>query len=87
MENTGVFASTEEIEFLTKKATIARNTPAFGLSSEQVLSGKDFASMAHMDASQACHKIALNHGLPEVNGWYGIDLKTGEFLKFRVRRS
>ena len=82
MEKTGVFASTEEIEFLTKKATIAQNTPAFGLSSEQVLSGRNFASMAHMDVSQACHKIALSHGLHEVNGWYGIDLKTGEFLKY-----
>jgi hypothetical protein len=28
----------------------------------------------------ACHRIALSHGLPEITGYYGCDLRTGEFV-------
>lgn len=27
------------------------------------------------------HRMALAHGLPEIPGYYGADLKTGEILK------
>jgi len=81
MKATGVFATAEEIAFLKEKAHVARTTPAFGLSSEQVLSGRDFASLAHLDASRACHALALKHGLPEISGYYGIDL-SGEFVEY-----
>jgi len=30
---------------------------------------------------EVCHKIALSHGLPEIKGYYGCDLITGEFVK------
>lgn len=33
--------------------------------------------------AQLCHIMALAHGLPEVQGYYGIDLETGEFLTVR----
>lgn len=26
------------------------------------------------------HRLAMKHGLPDVSGYYGMDLKTGEFL-------
>ena len=30
---------------------------------------------------ETCHRIALHHGLPEIDGYYGCDLRTGEFVK------
>lgn len=30
---------------------------------------------------QTCHRIALSHGLPEIPGYYGCDLRTGEFVE------
>jgi len=33
-----------------------------------------------MTALQKCHAMALEHGLPEISGYYGIDLKTKEFV-------
>ncbi len=32
-----------------------------------------------VDAREMCHKLALNYGLPEIEGYYGID-KDGEFV-------
>ena len=32
------------------------------------------------DPRKEAHRIALAHGLPEIRGYYGVDLKTGEFL-------
>jgi len=29
---------------------------------------------------EVCHEIALSHGLPEISGYYGCDLRTGEFV-------
>lgn len=29
---------------------------------------------------QAAHRAALEHGLPEIPGYYGIDLANGEFV-------
>lgn len=29
---------------------------------------------ATIDAREACHKVALNHGLPEIQGYYGIHM-------------
>lgn len=31
------------------------------------------------DAKKACHQLALDYGLPEIAGYYGIDLE-GEFV-------
>lgn len=32
------------------------------------------------DPAAMAHEIALQHGLPEIPGFYGLDLATGEFL-------
>jgi hypothetical protein len=29
---------------------------------------------------EKCHRMALSHGLPEIKGYYGCDLRTGEFV-------
>jgi hypothetical protein len=80
MRNTGVKCSTEELEFLRKLAERAATTPVIALSIADGLAGRDFASMAHLTAKQACHKLALEHGLPEIPGYYGIDYD-GEFVE------
>ena len=32
-----------------------------------------------VDAQKACHQLALDYGLPEIPGYYGIDMN-GEFV-------
>ena len=32
-----------------------------------------------IDAKKACHQLALDYGLPEIQGYYGID-QNGEFV-------
>lgn len=32
------------------------------------------------DPLKAAHRAALAHGLPEIPGYYGIDLRNGEFV-------
>jgi len=66
MKRTGVFATKEEIERL--KTSLQ--------TSGMCLSGGKPMSNPQQDA----HRIALNHGLPEIEGYYGCDLKTGEFV-------
>jgi hypothetical protein len=34
---------------------------------------------ATIDAQKMCHQLALSYGLPEIQGYYGID-KNGEFV-------
>lgn len=38
------------------------------------LAGRDWATQAWHSAQEACHALALQHGLPEIPGFYGIDL-------------
>lgn len=35
---------------------------------------------ATVDAAKMCHQLALDYGLPEITGYYGID-EEGEFVK------
>lgn len=36
---------------------------------------------ATVDAEKVCHQLALNYGLPEIEGYYGI-ANDGEFVYF-----
>jgi hypothetical protein len=65
MTKTGVFATADEIENL--KAAV--KAPLIALN----------YGMPASPASIA-HSYAIAHGLPEVSGYYGIDLQTGEFV-------
>jgi len=37
--------------------------------------------VATIEIKKICHQMALNYGLPEIEGYYGIDL-LGEFLRY-----
>lgn len=65
MKRTGVFATPEELEAMKS----ACNRPAIALNCGTPRS-----------ALQIAHDCALKHDLPEIPGYYGCDLKTGEFL-------
>jgi len=66
MNRLNVFATKEEIEQLKVSVSC----------SGMFLSGGQPMSEPAKDA----HRIALAHGLPEITGFYGCDLQTGEFV-------
>lgn len=78
MINTGVFASTEDVGKL--QALAARGwqhgETVIVFSVGQGVR-KDNATV---DAKKVCHQLALDYGLPEIQGYYGIT-KNGEFIK------
>lgn len=65
MKYTGVFATKEEIQ--TMKDTC--NQP-------YIMVGGHWPDSPQVVA----HRLALKHGLPEIIGYYGCDLRTGEFV-------
>ena len=65
MTRTGKFASAEEIAAIKETA----NAPLIALQC-----GMPETPLQHV------YRVALRHGLPGITGYYGIDLKTGEFL-------
>lgn len=66
MRYLGVFATAEEVDHLKR----VLNTPYI------VIGGVEPESPL-----RATHRIALAHGLPEIPGYYGCDLRTGEFVQ------
>lgn len=67
MKRLNVFASAQEIENIKAAAS----APVMYLSGGQPMGG---------DPLKMAHAAALSHGLPEIQGYYGIDLKSGEFV-------
>jgi len=78
MNKTGVFATKEETEELQKLAKEAAATPVMGLSSAHMMRG-GFAGDARKILMDKCYAIAKKHGLPDIEGYYGLDEK-GEFV-------
>ncbi len=78
MKYTGVYATEDEFNDLVN---LARRGWVDGniVIVSSVMQGirKDQATL---DAKAACHKVALSHGLPEIQGYYGID-KNKEFIE------
>ena len=72
MKKTGVFLTLVETAEMKRLASDAATTPAFGLSSEQVLSGNDFAAMAYKRMFARLAELAKAHGLPDIPGEYGL---------------
>lgn len=68
----GVFATEEEKKHLLKKATKTQNAWSMTVEGMKKLSLDNIY--------KSCHVIALKHGLPEIEGFYGMD-ETGEFVK------
>lgn len=77
-----VKATPEEIEELKQLAQDADRTPVIAFGSQHALQG-GAAGDARRRMSRRCHAVALSHGLPEQPGFYGCDLKTGEFVSTR----
>ena len=77
MRNTGIFASKEDLEKLRNFAEMGW-MPGERVMVFSVGEGirKDEATI---DARRMCHKLALQYGLPEIPGYYGIK-KDGEFV-------
>ena len=77
MQKTGVKASQEDLEKLTN---LARR----GWMPGQTMIVFSIGEGIHRDedtvnAKKECHKLAIAYGLPEITGYYGIDLD-GEFV-------
>jgi len=66
MKRTGIKATEAELERLKAAA------------SAPVIGGPGMGMP--QDPAKLAHEIALEHGLPEIPGFYGCDLATGEFL-------
>jgi hypothetical protein len=65
VKNLNVFATPNEIQSMKN----ACNTP-------YMMIGGHWPESPQV----VCHRIALTHGLPEITGYYGCDLRTGEFV-------
>ena len=79
MRKTGIFATEKELKILQKELIEAQNTPVIAFSSQHALEKGGIAGEAWQALKEHCHKIALKHGLPEIEGFYGMDEK-GEFV-------
>ncbi len=77
---TGTFLTAEQIEKVREAYHEAETTPVIALSSAQALGGQDFASQAWMRFHRLLYDFALVQGLPEIEGWYGLNMKSGEVL-------
>ena len=80
LKRTGVFATVEEADKIKNLTVIARHTPVIAFSSEDALQGRDASSLAWKSVHETTHAAALAHGLPELPGYYGIDLSNREFV-------
>jgi hypothetical protein len=67
MKYTGVKATEEELKMLQRMLKI----PVIYLSGGRPIGG---------DPVKECHRLALAHGLPEIQGYYGITAE-GEFIE------
>lgn len=81
MKRTGVFATEEEMKEITQLHEQARRTPAIAFSSAHALERGGCAGEAWDDLMRTVHKHALSHGLPEIQGYYGIDGANREFVE------
>jgi hypothetical protein len=72
MKRLNVFATTEEIAYIKDCA----NAPVMAFGDPMGGPPIPFSE----SGQEAAHKAALKHGLPEIQGYYGVDLKTGEFV-------
>ena len=79
MKHTGVYATKEETDRCFEAAKRAANTPVIAFSSEHALKEGGLSGQAWKAAKELCHEAALAHGLPEVEGYYGMT-RDGEFV-------
>ena len=74
IKKTGIFATDEERDVLEEMMGIA-NLAALMASKF----GQSRADRFLLKAQEKTHKFALKHGLPEIEGYYGLDSE-GQFI-------
>lgn len=74
----GVFATPEQIE----RVKFAQSAPLMGMTNPEP-PGPGVSPVVPMFRSpiEVAHAAALEQGLEEFDGYYGIDLSNGEFLR------
>ena len=77
---TKVFASDVETQQISDLAAVASTTPVIAVRSAHGLESGGMAGDAWRRVNETIYEYALAHGLPEVEGFYGFDPPTGEFL-------
>lgn len=77
MKRLSIFATAEEIEHIKHCATM----PVMAFTNPAA-PGPGVSPVIPFCESplEAAHRAALAHGLPEIPGYYGIDLSNGEFV-------
>lgn len=75
----GVFATAEEIAYV--KSCASAPVMAF-TNPESPGPGVSPVIPFAEDPLIACHRLALAHGLPEIKGYYGMDLRNGQFVSY-----
>jgi len=75
MKNTGVFATEEELKECKELLHRAQTTPMIAIN----LPGGGPSGWSWEDVKKRCHTIAMERGLPEIAGYYGMT-KDGEFV-------
>lgn len=76
-ERLGIFATAEEIAYIKEcqsRPLVAMTNPA------PPGPGVPHAVPMFTTPIEAAHRAALAHGLPQIPGYYGIDLSNGEFI-------
>ncbi len=81
MRRTGVFATEEEVVEMKELLGAAQTTPVIAMSVGHGLHSGGFAGDAWDRLKRRCHELALDHGLPEITGFYGLDLQDGQFVE------
>ena len=74
MTRTGVFATKEEIEDMQSPV------PYMVMGTIKREDGSGYDPVLPRSPQEKCHFYALRHGLTEIDGYYGCDLETGEFV-------
>jgi hypothetical protein len=77
VKRTGVFLSDEEFDEVQELNIAARNTPAIWLGGSM-----DWATKARQLMQERLNEIAMSHGLPDKQDFYGLDLN-GEVIDCR----
>ena len=74
----GVFATEEEVAHIKH----CQSMPIMGITNPAAPGPGVPATLPFCESPiEAAHRAALDHGLPEIPGYYGIDLSNAEFLE------
>jgi len=81
MQRMNVFADEETKTTAAEMASIAQKTPVIAMNSQHALEQGGFSGQAWRRVKEFVHSAAMEAGLPHYEGFYGLDLENGEFLK------